>query len=84
MSDDLIKKALIDDFDLCVWDEDGLLLLKPEHLQSLPENYMLTSISDKIAPKESVDLDTRNGYLAFGITKKQREELLEIMLNTIE
>ena len=80
----MISKALIEDFGLMPWNENnnGLLLIRPEHLSKIPPDYKLTSISGSVQMAAGADDDTRAGYLAYGVVPKQYEEFLRIMLDS--
>lgn len=50
-----------------------LWLLTPEEYEALPEGVVLTSINDNTVTKGGgyVDMDTRGGYLAYGLFQGQ-------------
>lgn len=60
------------------WDE-GLLLLKPEHLPLVPDGTILTTIlgEQKIKGKSHIDMDVRYGMLSVGITIRQWDKARE-------
>lgn len=81
---DLTKKALIEDFGLARWDDpkNKLLLMKPEHVDCLPRDFVLTDINGGKSKKSDIgpQIDTRLGYAAYGITDDQIEEILSILI----
>lgn len=66
-------------FGLRDWDGQGLLLVPLALFAHIPNGAALTSISDEvlIKGKDSIDEDTRGGFLAFGVIPEQYEEALE-------
>ena len=60
------------------WMND-LWLLTPEELTTLPAGTTVTSINyeDKITGQDSIDQDTRFGYTAWGVYRKEFAHVIE-------
>lgn len=53
------------------WDEDRkLMLITPAEFEALPDGTELTCIDDTTAIKgvDEIDMDTRFGHIAYGVT----------------
>ena len=63
------------------WD-DKLFLFTPEEYQQLPDGVVLDCISGEKATKgkDSIDMDTRFGHLAYGVVDPWNHELKDLFL----
>lgn len=52
-----------------------LLLMTPDHIKSLPDGTVLTSIDGQTVTKgtDPIDFDTRGGFAAFGIPERVKK-----------
>jgi hypothetical protein len=71
-----------------LWSKDsGLYLFTVEEFNQLPDGIALESISGAtkyyIKGKDKVDLDTRFGYLAFGVKDPWNHELKNLFLTFV-
>ena len=66
------------------WDEDGLYLFTPEEFEQLPDGTVLECIMKEDDPvikgKDYIDMDTRFGHIAYGVTDPWNHELKDLFL----
>ena len=72
-----------------IWSNDiprrhpgGLYLFSVEEFNRLPDGIELTSINDRVVikGKDRIDLDTRTGHIAFGVTDPWNHPLKDLFL----
>jgi hypothetical protein len=63
------------------WDEN-LELFTPEEFEQLPDGIELTSISGdtKVKGKDTIDMDTRFGHIAYGVKDPWSHSLKDLFL----
>jgi len=63
------------------FDHEPIYLVTPQDFKSIPDGTVLTCINglSHIKGKDEIDQDTRNGYLAFGLTRAQIDPVCLVM-----
>ncbi len=66
------------------WEEEGLYLFTPEEFEQLPDGTVLECIMKDDDPvikgKDYIDMDTRFGHIAYGITDPWNHPLKDLFL----
>ena len=66
------------------WDEH-LWLFTPDEYEQLPDGIELTTINGSVAVKgkHNIDMDTRFGYIAYGVNHPMEHEERELFMRFI-